>query len=138
MRNMSGGTFNLFVYGTLMSAGSGSHMLQGCQRMGTGRVDGILYDIDGEHPALVLYGNEPIAGEVWRCPWQLLARLDEYEGVGVGLFRRVAVNAQHENGEQMPCWIYVAGPKLAHKLSASRRIAAWPAGLSHGIVTREP
>jgi gamma-glutamylcyclotransferase (GGCT)/AIG2-like uncharacterized protein YtfP len=107
-------------------------MLNGCQQAGRATVSGILYDIDGEYPALVLYGAEPVKGEVWYCPWPLLARLDEYEGVNIGLFRRVAVHVRRENGEQMPCWSYVAGPKLAHKLVPARRVAAWHINMRNG------
>ncbi len=135
---MTDGTFFLFAYGTLLGAGAGSHLLQGCLHSGRAQVNGILYDIDGEYPALVLYGEQPVAGELWRCPWQRLARLDEYEGVGVGLFRRVAVEVKHENGDRIASWIYVAGPKLAHKLSPARSTASWPISANNGVAIREP
>ncbi len=122
---MSDSTFNLFVYGTLKSGGSAAQRLQDCQHLGPGQVGGILYDIDAEYPALVLYGTQPVAGELWRCPWQLLARLDAYEGVSTGLFRRVGVQVKQHGGNTLPCWTYVAGPKLSRKLTPSRRTAAW-------------
>lgn len=109
--------FNLFVYGTLRSGGPAAHVLAGCELVGTAEVAGTLYDL-GEYPALMLYGSTPVAGEVWRCPVGLLARLDEYEGVGQGLFRRVGLLA----GEY-PCWTYVAGPALARRLTAENRMA---------------
>jgi gamma-glutamylcyclotransferase (GGCT)/AIG2-like uncharacterized protein YtfP len=130
--------FHLFAYGTLQSSGAAADLLQGCQLLGRARVGGVLYDIDGEYPALVLYGNEPVSGEVWRCPWQLLARLDEYEGVGVGLFRRVAVQVQRDDAGEVPCWTYVAGPRLAHKLTPERRTTAWPANLGDGVPALDP
>ena len=130
---MMDGAFHLFAYGTLRTTGAAAHVLHECHHMGAAQVGGVLYDIDGEYPALVLYGNQPVIGELWRCPWQLLARLDEYEGVGVGLFRRIAVQVQRENGDEVACWTYVAGPKLAHKLTPERRTAVWPSAPSNEV-----
>jgi gamma-glutamylcyclotransferase (GGCT)/AIG2-like uncharacterized protein YtfP len=118
---MNDTTFNLFVYGSLKSDGAAAHMLRECELIARATVGGILYDIDGEFTAVVLYGSEPVGGEVWRCPWPLMARLDEYERVSTGLFRRVATSVAHEKAT-IPCWIYVAGPKLAHKLAPGRRV----------------
>ncbi|MEX2283070.1 MAG: gamma-glutamylcyclotransferase family protein, partial [Gemmatimonadota bacterium] len=78
-------TFQLFVYGTLQTGGRAAHVLSGCELLGTGQVGGILYDIDGEFPALVVYGNAPVPGEVWRCPSEWLSKLDEYEDTASGL-----------------------------------------------------
>jgi gamma-glutamylcyclotransferase (GGCT)/AIG2-like uncharacterized protein YtfP len=124
---MSDDTFNLFVYGSLKLGGSAAHRMQDCQYLGLGQVGGILYDIDGEYTALVLYGTQPVEGELWRCPWQLLARLDAYEGVNTGLFRRVGVQVKQRGGNTLPCWTYVAGPKLSRKLTPARRTSTWSA-----------
>lgn len=112
-----GPSFHLFVYGTLMSAGEAADLLAGCERVGTASVGGTLYDIDGDFPALMLAGNGQVHGEVWRCPAERLAELDNYEGVAQRLFRRVGVQA-----EEWPCWTYVAGPKLAPRIAGGRRI----------------
>jgi|SRR5688572_2304059 len=119
------GDFHLFVYGTLRSNGGASHRLINCKLLGRATVGGVLYDMDGEYPVLVLYGNNPVQGEVWLCPFETLAALDEYEGVDTGLFRRVGVEALMENGSTQGCWIYVAGPKLSRKLTPARRIDVW-------------
>jgi gamma-glutamylcyclotransferase (GGCT)/AIG2-like uncharacterized protein YtfP len=111
------GAIRVFVYGTLRAGGVAHDVLAGCERVGTAEVAGTLYDIDGRFPALVLYGSTSVHGEVWRCPDTLLGLLDEYEGVTSGLFRRVAVHV----GEHA-CWTYVAGPALARKLTAARRV----------------
>lgn len=117
-------TFHLFVYGTLRSGGGAAALLDGCVRVGEASVGGILYDIDGRFPALVLYGDAPVQGEVWRCPAGMLFRLDEYEGTAEGLFRRVATEVRAANGEAIPCWTYTAGPALSRKLTLDRRIEA--------------
>jgi gamma-glutamylcyclotransferase (GGCT)/AIG2-like uncharacterized protein YtfP len=117
-------TFNLFVYGTLRSAYDGTRILLGCELLGTALVHGILYDIDGRFPALVLYSDQPpVHGEVWRCPASLLPGLDQYENIADGMFRRVAVEAETVNGA-LPCWVYAAGPLLSHKLTLERRVAS--------------
>ncbi|MGQ0816225.1 MAG: gamma-glutamylcyclotransferase family protein [Gemmatimonadota bacterium] len=110
--------FHLFAYGTLREKGAASSLLRDCERIGTATIGGVLYDIDGQYPALVRYGTSPVAGEIWRCPNELLASLDAYEGVDDGLFRRVGAEVGG-----FACWTYVAGPRLTHKLTPERRIA---------------
>ena len=108
-------TFHLFTYGTLRSDPPPS-LLDGCERVGTGTVTGTLYDL-GEYPALLLGGDDPVEGTIWRCPTDRLPELDRYEGVEEGLFRRVGV----EVGEY-GCWIYVAGPALGDRLLPEARV----------------
>lgn len=109
------GWIHIFVYGTLRATRPAHSMLEGCRRVAEASLAGTLYDLD-EYPALVLYGETPVRGEVWRCPPELLWRLDEYEGTGRGLFRRVAVTVS-----DIPCWTWVAGPALAPQLVPDRR-----------------
>ena len=123
---MSDAMFHLFVYGTLRKNGSAAHMMSGCEHLGSATVGGVLYDIDGEFPALVLYGKAPVRGEVWRCPSRMLPELDRYERVSSELFRRVAVTAKLETGDSAACWVYVAGPGLAPKLTPERHVNGWP------------
>lgn len=111
--------FDLFVYGTLRSGGPAAEILSGCELVAGASVEGTLYDIDGAFPALVLAGTGSVPGEVWRCPTTLLPQLDEYEATATGLFRRVGLLV-----DGRPCWTYVAGPRLARKLTPSRRRAA--------------
>src|SRR5690606_22393153 len=101
--------FHLFAYGTLRNAdGATTPLMQGARRVADATVAGTLYDIDGEFPALMLYGATPVSGTVWHIPDAArLALLDEYEGVERGLYRRAAVEAAG-----LPCWVYVAGPAL--------------------------
>lgn len=109
-------TFHLFAYGTLKSDAPPG-LLDGCERVGTGVVHGTLYDV-GDYPALLLSGDDPVPGVIWRCPFPRLAELDRYEGVAEGLFRRAAVRV----GEHA-CWVYVAGPKLGGRLVPEARVA---------------
>lgn len=115
------GQFHLFVYGTLRSSGAAAALLANCERIAAAEVGGVLYDIDGEYTALVLYGNSPVAGEIWRCPSELLPEIDAYEGVDEGLFRRVGVSVRQPAGRDVACWTYVAGPAIARKLVPARR-----------------
>ena len=119
---MSEKTFDLFVYGSLRSGHAANAMLDTCTLIGDATVNGILYDIEGRFTALIVYGDTPVRGELWRCPSQLLLQLDTYEGVSSGLFRRIATTATKADGSGAPCWLYVAGPALARKLVPGRRI----------------
>lgn len=140
--------FNLFVYGTLRAdsgngnaaradhrgavagTGSASDLLAGCVRVADGTIGGTLYDIDGRYPALVHYGSDPVHGEIWRCPTELLQALDAYEGTAAGLFRRIAVEIRTDAGEPLPCWVYTAGPALSRHLTPANRVASgsWQPG----------
>lgn len=111
-------TFHLFVYGTLRDPRVAADLLAGCERVGEAHVNGTLYDL-GAHPALMAYGTTRVAGEIWRCPNAVLSRLDRYEGVERGLFRRIGISAG-----DIGCWTYVAGPALAPELLPGRRIAS--------------
>lgn len=115
--------FHLFTYGTLRARGAAAHLLDDCRRVGTAQVPGILYDVEGRYPALMLYGDAPVHGELWRCPVHVLGRLDAYEGVVQGLYRRVGIRVGSTQA-----WTYVAGPGLARHLTPGARIAAgeWP------------
>ena len=118
------GDIHLFVYGTLRSGGGAAGLLRGCRLVGPGAVAGTLYDL-GAYPALVPGGAGRVEGEVWRCPADALARLDEYEGVAEGLFERVEVEAAG-----VPSWTYVAGALLLPRLAPGWRIPSgrWPPG----------
>jgi len=115
--NGDSGSFYLFTYGTLRTGGAAANRLAGCVRVTESSIEGTLYDLS-EYPALLLYGTTPVRGEIWRCPPSALPRLDEYEGVDRGLFRRVARMV-----DEFACWIYVAGPALARQLTPDRRLA---------------
>lgn len=109
--------FHLFSYGTLRSAGGApARQLRGCELVGSAVISGALFDI-GPYPALLLAGDDPVEGEIWRCPADLLAGLDQYEGVAAGLFRRVGVRVAG-----YACWVYVAGPALGPRLTPHSRI----------------
>jgi len=126
-------TFHLFAYGTLQSGAAAASLLAGCTSLGSATVNGMLYDIDGRFPAVVLYGEADVHGELWRCPASLLLQLDEYEGTRDGLFRRVGLEARSADGASVPCWVYAAGPALSRKLVPEKRIhgGRWtpPAGV---------
>ncbi|CAN5756538.1 gamma-glutamylcyclotransferase [soil metagenome] len=126
--------FNLFVYGTLQRGGSAHDQLRECDCAGAATVGGTLYDIDGRFPALLLYGDAPVRGEVWRCPAALLPQLDAYEGRADSLFRRVGVEATASTGDRLPCWVYTAGPALSRKLRPEARLphGAWPVARGSG------
>jgi gamma-glutamylcyclotransferase (GGCT)/AIG2-like uncharacterized protein YtfP len=117
--------FHLFAYGTLRRGGPSHELLATSVFVGTATVEGTLYDIDGDFPALVLYGSTRVPGEIWRCSAELLGRLDGFEGTDSGLFRRVGVQVGDYG-----CWTYVAGPALARRLTPSRRLptGAWRPG----------
>lgn len=109
--------FHLFVYGTLLGTDGMPHaLLSGAERVGVGTVQGTLYDL-GDYPALLLAGRTTVSGDIWRCPLETLGALDEHEAVRDGLFRRVAVRVG-----DVPCWAYVAGPRLGPRLTLANRV----------------
>jgi gamma-glutamylcyclotransferase (GGCT)/AIG2-like uncharacterized protein YtfP len=111
-------SFHLFAYGTLRdrSSPAGRELLAGCEPVVDATAHGTLFDL-GEYPAALLSGNDPIEGTIWRCPASRLAALDRYEGVPEGLFRRIGYRVGGH-----PCWVYVAGPRLAPRLTPDARV----------------
>ena len=110
--------FHLFAYGTLATpdaSPAARELLAGCDRVGPATVRGTLYDL-GDYPALLLSGEDAVAGTLWRCPVDRLPALDRYEGVAEGLFRRVGFRVRG-----VACWVYVAGPALGARLTGDAR-----------------
>jgi gamma-glutamylcyclotransferase (GGCT)/AIG2-like uncharacterized protein YtfP len=125
----AGATARLFAYGTLRDAGLLAAVIgkdSGWRYLGEGSVAGRLYDA-GEYPVL---GAREEAGD--RVPGVLielergedaLARLDAYEGVDIGLYRRQAVAVQLSSGAVVEAWAYV----YQRSVEGLRRIERWPA-----------
>jgi gamma-glutamylcyclotransferase (GGCT)/AIG2-like uncharacterized protein YtfP len=81
----------LFVYGTL-KRGCGNHdRLAGLTFIGEARTRPgfVLYSL-GDYPGLVAEpaDRDGVTGEVWSVDVASLARLDAFEGVAEGLYRR--------------------------------------------------
>jgi gamma-glutamylaminecyclotransferase len=81
----------LFVYGTLKRGGSNGRWMDGQRFLGPARTaPGVtLYSL-GEYPGLVAEPSDRdgVVGELWVVDAAALARLDEFEGVGEGLYAR--------------------------------------------------
>ncbi len=84
----------LFVYGTLKRGCSNHRQMMGQQYLGEGRTaPGYrLYHLGG-YPGLVAEASdrEGVTGEVWSVEAPALRRLDDFEGVTEGLYRREPV-----------------------------------------------
>lgn len=81
----------IFVYGTLKRGGLNHGHLRGQRFAGCARTrpEFRLYELDG-FPGLVPTPEDgrSIQGEIWEVDLPCLARLDEFEGVGAGLYAR--------------------------------------------------
>ena len=115
-------TFNLFLYGPLGPEGVPHEVLSICERVDTGVVGGLLYQINNTFPVLLQYGDTPVHGEVWRCPVESLADLDAHAKVDDGVLRRIGHEVASAQGDRTPCWLYVAGPSLRRKLIPANRL----------------
>jgi len=87
----------VFVYGTLKRGQTNHHFLAGQTFLGEACTGpGFrLFDL-GDYPGMT---NDPsdcagVAGEVWSIDETCLARLDQFEGIGEGLYRREPVPMQ--------------------------------------------
>ena len=87
----------LFFYGTLKRGCSNHAQMEGQEFVGLARtVAGFtLYDLGG-YPAIVADPGDRngVVGEVWRVDDEGLERLDRFEGVHEGLYRREAIALQ--------------------------------------------
>lgn len=84
----------LFVYGTLKRGCSNHHHLAGQTFIGAARtVAGFrLFDLGG-YPGIAAVAEDRTAviGEIWSVDAAALARLDTFEGVHEGLYRRAPI-----------------------------------------------
>lgn len=84
----------IFVYGTLKRGCKNHQQLAGQHYIGEARtIAGYrLYDL-GDYPGMVADPTDThgVSGEVWSVDEPALARLDAFEGVNEGLYRRIPV-----------------------------------------------
>lgn len=87
----------LFVYGTLKRGCSNHAQMDGQEFVGPARTEAgfTLYDLGG-YPAIVAEPGDRngVVGEVWRVDAEGLSRLDRFEGVHEGLYRREPIALQ--------------------------------------------
>jgi len=97
------GTSLVFVYGTLKRGGSNHHHLAGQTLVGSARTaPGFrLYEVGG-YPGMIPQSldRDGVQGEVWRVSAECLARLDELEGLSVGLYRRERIPLQPPHSDE--------------------------------------
>ncbi len=113
----------LFAYGTLrpgLAPPQVAPLVQQFRPAGGGSVRGRLYDF-GAYPGVVLdEAAGLVRGEVFALPDPadaLLAAFDAYESCGpendgTGLFRRCRATVRRDDGDDVPCWIYVFNRNL--------------------------
>tara|TARA_R110000787_G_scaffold139116_2_gene252790 strand:- start:5183 stop:5533 length:351 start_codon:yes stop_codon:yes gene_type:complete len=94
----------LAVYGTLRDGNKN-----------TGRVENtsLVYPGHQRFPAMIQdYKGKGTVVEVHEVTSGELSQYDLYEGVDVGLYERVKVNVDMDNGDKVRAWTYVAGERL--------------------------
>jgi gamma-glutamylaminecyclotransferase len=104
----------LFVYGTLKRRCKNHHHLAAQRFIGEARTTAghRLYDL-GDYPGLVLDATDTngVTGEIWDVDIATLARLDEFEGVTEGLYRRIQVQLQPPHDVCDTCtYLYARNP----------------------------
>ncbi|MDP0491501.1 MAG: gamma-glutamylcyclotransferase family protein [Verrucomicrobiota bacterium JB023] len=100
----------IFVYGALRPGASNAWRMADGKAIGSGSVEGVMVKVDW-YPGVVLGGGARVVGEVYEVDDELLARLDEFEGVGLadernGEYQRVRVQVAMDNGDELETWIY--------------------------------
>lgn len=98
-----------FAYGSNMDPAGMGERCPGARLVGTARVDGHAFRINGNHHATIL----PAAGkEVFGVLWTITAAdqavLDEYEGVAIALYRRHVVRVVRPDGTSESALTYMA------------------------------
>jgi gamma-glutamylaminecyclotransferase len=81
----------LFVYGTLKRGGSNHELLSGQRFLGPARTPPgyTLFSLDA-YPGMIEFAadHDGVTGELWSVNDACLAKLDELEGLAIGLYRR--------------------------------------------------
>jgi gamma-glutamylcyclotransferase (GGCT)/AIG2-like uncharacterized protein YtfP len=99
----------LFVYGTLKRGCKNHRHLAGQRYLGEARTaPGFrLYSL-GDYPGMAAdaQDREGVTGEVWEVSADALARLDDFEGVDQGLYRRGPVPLLAPFSESVDAYFY--------------------------------
>lgn len=103
-------TLRVFVYGALRQGALHSWRMDSSSFIARGTVRGTLVKIDW-YPGLVLGGESKVLGEIYQVTPEVLAALDEFEGVGVaeerdGEYRRTTAEVTLSDGSTTECLIY--------------------------------
>jgi gamma-glutamylcyclotransferase (GGCT)/AIG2-like uncharacterized protein YtfP len=104
----------LFVYGTLKRGCKNHHHIADQRFLGQARTTPgyALYDL-GAYPGLVADASDTagVTGELWEVDEAALARLDVFEGVDEGLYRRQRVELMDTvNHLQAHTYLYARDP----------------------------
>ncbi len=109
----------LFVYGTLQRGAKNHRHLAGQRFIATARTTpGFELRDMGGYPGIVADSDRPegVTGEVWAVDAAALRRLDRFEGVDQGLYRRAPITlADDFAGQQVEAYFPVqpvSGPSL--------------------------
>lgn len=101
----------LFVYGTLQRGAKNHRHLAGQRFIATARTTpGFELRDMGGYPGIVAHPDSPegVTGEVWAVDAAALRRLDRFEGVDQGLYRRAPITlAEDFAGQQVEAYFPV-------------------------------
>lgn len=111
----------VFVYGTLKRGGRNHAQMSGGRFVGPARTQSgwALHDL-GSYPGMVPAPDAPegIVGELWEISDPLLAKLDRFEGVHEGLYRRETLALAEPTGTTAFAYVYL------RPLDGHRRLGA--------------
>lgn len=77
----------VFVYGTLKKGESADGFLKDCEYQGMTSIPGVMVHL-GRFPGLVDHEVCRVTGEVYKTPWDVMKRLDNYESAPAFYHRR--------------------------------------------------
>lgn len=110
----------LFVYGTLKRGCRNHHHLAGQKFVGAARTAPgyVLVDLEGYPGIAASPGDRAgVAGEVWSIDADARQRLDVFEGVPQGLYRREPVPLQPPfDGQRIDAYVPVLPPTGRHEV----------------------
>jgi gamma-glutamylaminecyclotransferase len=115
----------IFVYGTLKRGGTNHRQISAQTFVATARtVPGYrLFDL-GDYPGMVASSDDRsgVTGEVWSLDEAAVRRLDLFEGVDQGLYRRAAISLQPPHAElNVEAYLYL--PSVAGRSALG---PTWP------------
>lgn len=98
----------VFVYGTLKKGHYNHHVLGAdAEFVDYANTYGAELHSVGPFPAMML-GDNKVLGEVWAISDEALDRVDQLEGVEVGMYSRVQIALQMHNSTDRNAWTYIA------------------------------
>ena len=110
------GTHYYFAYGSNMDQTQMAQRCPGSQMIGIATIHGYRFAIDAVGVATIIPDEAgTVYGVLWLVSERDVLRLDRYEGVAAGCYRRESISVQMQNNKDQEALVYISNrPRWSH------------------------